>query len=71
LDTVAWPERNDIHLLKTMVGKAVGNTLQMEKKKRLQVVLLVISFTGKHYKRNICCLNLLLGCLYGSTEKGH
>jgi hypothetical protein len=36
-DSVAWPERNDVKLMKNMVGKAYSNVATMEKDKRIQV----------------------------------
>lgn len=35
-DSVAWPEHNDIKLMKNMVGKANSNVSNMEKEKRIQ-----------------------------------
>jgi cob(I)alamin adenosyltransferase len=35
-DSVAWPEHNDIKLMKNMVGKANTNVSNMEKDKRIQ-----------------------------------
>ncbi|KAI6216122.1 hypothetical protein M3Y94_00465900 [Aphelenchoides besseyi] len=35
-DSVAWPERNDVRLMKNMVGKAKTNVNAVEKEKRIQ-----------------------------------
>ncbi|KAI6226369.1 hypothetical protein M3Y99_01296700 [Aphelenchoides fujianensis] len=35
-DSVAWPERNDVKLMKNMVGKANSNVNAVEKEKRIQ-----------------------------------
>ncbi|KAI6227573.1 hypothetical protein M3Y99_01235800 [Aphelenchoides fujianensis] len=35
-DSVAWPERNDVKLMKNMVGKANSNANAVEKEKRIQ-----------------------------------
>lgn len=36
LDTIAWPEKNDVKLLRNIVGKTVSQLLDLEKEKRLQ-----------------------------------
>ncbi|KAI6189258.1 hypothetical protein M3Y98_00443400 [Aphelenchoides besseyi] len=35
-DSIAWPERNDVKLMKSMVGKARTNVNAVEKEKRIQ-----------------------------------